>query len=413
MSIYSPCIKIGKLGHRGVTYYICDAEDLCNTIQVALVVCVGANREKHYEYGFSHLTEHMVICSLLYPSMENDLFKDVVIHAYTNFNETVFFIQSAGNSMYSLQKCLLVAKHILDGDYLTNDSMIRAKNEVCNEFNTSSEIKADAVTKLLQPVLGMVHLPLGKIENIYDVCYKDALKFHNKWYAASNSAIIIQSDIAENKVKESLKDVFVSGLSTETPEIPMNNINQYPTINAKPLLTNNVVSSNNSFFISWSKRNSTQGDNMTSYISFLLALDSVKTIIEHCTMNASVTSTVDYSVEIVERNVYLIVFSVSPGSKEAGSFLLPKIKQTELSADDFNKIKLKFLSTISEKHIYNGAQASVALVNECILNFLYDEPIYDIISETRLLIDGASQTHYEFVNNEISAIIENMVQLPL
>ena len=128
MNIYNPCIKTGKLGHRGVTYYICDAEDLCNTIQVALVVCVGANMERHCEYGFSHLTEHMIICSVLF-SAEKEVSIGITIRAYTNFNETVFFIQRDGNSIYDLQKCLLVVKHIINGDYLTNDSMIRAKTK--------------------------------------------------------------------------------------------------------------------------------------------------------------------------------------------------------------------------------------------------------------------------------------------
>ena len=348
----------------GLFYYDNIHPSVVHETKAALVVRAGSCVENKNERGLAHLIEHMNAIGISFLHIR-------VKYAYTQFNETVYFfdhqtIDEMDCSLFAAY-CEQTARSILAGDYLTEETFSQARSEVIREYHRTDMRKLDAIRELFRPDGYDLRLPIGDLDTINRFGLSDAFCFHNRWYSPKNAAFIVASG-TENKKTEQSK-----------------------------------INSNYIFLISKLKRDVGIFERyIEESVCLHIALDAIR-------IASAPFGNINVSTEIFLPGWHLIHLRV-----ETDKFILSKedltinIKNLYINDQILAKAKQSFAERVNKYPTDFGLIDINDILQECIMHFLYGEPMVDVEEERKKALFYLDRIVLDEINDVIKKIIKEM-----
>ena len=216
-----PQIIIGRL-ENGLTYYVKYNGVPENRCELRLVVNAGSILEEDDQQGLAHFVEHMAFNgSEHFEKQELVNFLESIgmrfgpeINAYTSFDETVYMLQLATDSVEILKKGFLVLYDWAQG--LTFDSLEIEKERgvIIEEWRlgqgASSRMRDQQFPILFQGSRYAQRLPIGQ-KAVLDTFRQESLRrFYRDWYHPDLMAVIAVGDFNPDSIEAIIVEQFGS-----------------------------------------------------------------------------------------------------------------------------------------------------------------------------------------------------------
>lgn len=159
---------------------------------MALTVKVGSIFQQKDNRGAAHLLEHVLMSFLTFNLIKNVRY---TAKAYTDFNETIFYIKGPSDKNNFLQ-CLDIILGIVQGKFLEEKYFQRAKMDVLEEIESRHD-KCTITDILLRESEYIEYLALGNREDVLKLEFKDIKDFFDKFYSADLMSLAIVGDILD------------------------------------------------------------------------------------------------------------------------------------------------------------------------------------------------------------------------
>jgi zinc protease len=411
-------LELGKL-ENGLNYYIYNNDVEGDVIRICLVVKVGSLMEKDNHGGIAHFIEHMCIYNsdFVYTNKDNsDFVQNSLMSGYTNFEETVYFLNC---KIEELKDGLSTFSDIITGRNLVMNSMKVIKEELRLEIVAESKTSKFRLQQAILPELvGIKQLkhkfPLGNLECVHDLTFKDVQRFHNKGYKPENSAVFIVGSIEKYKTKALLEEIFST-------------IERSNSSYVKPLFKNyegsnkvlmNIVDNlkydeMQLYYLKPVLHYNSMDDDLKLKITDYFGL----TLIEGYIKEALSSKEIDIiSLNFVsqrllsESNFSVLEMKVKKGILKKSKCVFNIIKELAshgLSEKQFIKYKQSFLYELTEHYRQNQVVSNKTIAKECINNYLYNEPLISINHEYNLFCYIVQELSLKELNILIEKILKN------
>jgi len=398
----------------GITYYVQSMMDISMMPKVALIVRAGSMMEEYHELGLSHFLEHMLVDKLKYPIHNNHI---VSGHAYTNFHETVYFFYNCTrkeDDTYFIFECMNAINEILSGTELNPDSMERVRRDVQNEHLISGVGKESALKELFTDNHPNIHLSIGDISLINAFSYDDVLNYHRKWYTPNNAAIIIESNLEVNKIES-----FIYNQNAKLQISPLNksylenngNKKWSCMSGVKERYDENIVRPTLYFISKYHRLISSPKKYMESLVNLELAQEAFKLVMSNYFSSQGMQyCDIDGTVELFTNDWYLIRFKITI-DKDITEIndIIHYLKLMEIDQIIFYKAKEIYHQKIGERTKDYLAYGKDFFINECIQNFLFSEPILDLIDEINFAHNAIDKASFKNVQKCFNYVKNNCV----
>ena len=401
---FSSHVIHGTLPKSGLSYYSIDkCNNMSTDYDVFLVIQGGSSIEKDSEHGISHLLEHMSVLGVLYSEEQDFLSFPAYIQAFTNFNETVFQFVLKNASFSYLSKCISIAKNILTQKGLYEKTLTLAKTELINELEKMNPSLSGTLNAIPCPQLNKLKIPAGNLSCINRLRLEDVIEHHKKWCLPEESSIIISSNFESFKIAQLLMDVFENNVSVgnfawNEQKIPTK-ITQREHISYEKQVPNITL-------LSIVERDFHQLDKyMLLSIGLHIALDALVMKMKRFSNSNFIT----VSVEIISIDLWLIRFEIQPQCCNDCSDILKKFRNLTLSVNAYSNAKRRYANKALQFRQTKKAGQPLDLFVECIANFLYDEPIFDVVDEADYILRVLPNVNYNLVRSKFEAITKCLV----
>jgi len=405
-------------GMDGIIYYLRSITDVPIISRIALVVKVGSMMEDHNEYGLSHFLEHMLVDKMKYPVQDNHIPSGLFCHAYTNFYETVYLFynnQSKEDDAYTfISDCMNGINEIISGTGLNPDAMERVRRDVQNEHSTSVINKETAIKQLFMDEYPNIHLSIGDISFINSFSFDDVFDYHRKWYTPDNAAIIIESNLEAEKI-----ELLIAKKNTKLQTDPLITDHSLNNENGKWSCESKAKEKHNEnfsppglYFISKYRRLISSPEKyMESLINLDLALEAFKLIVRnYLSLQGMQDYDVDGEVEIFSSDWHLVRFRIAFDENIiATDEIIHYLKTMELNKNIFYKTQKICHQKIDDNTKDYSVQGKDFFINECIQNFLFSEPIFELIDEINLAHNAIDKASFKAVQGCFDYIKRNCV----
>ena len=376
-----------------LTYYVNNPADVYTGARVALVVKAGANNEQTSERGLSHFVEHMTINTMLHPSLDGVACFEAIDYAYTSFHETVYVFTSDAHSdenneedmLLFVERCIQTIKQILDGTLLMEKSLPQVRCDVIHECKQSDVGKAKALHTIFECENIRANLPVGYVDRIESFCFSDVQNYHKTWYLTENAGIIILGNISTIQVEEIISRTWFP--ECFIPRFPQPNAAPEQLIQNVSTVTNDTDAA--SIFLqllSKEKRKAVCSRSqkevcIDEQIEALIALHIVMQIVEGTINDYFADRDVDCHTlccfaEPFSYDWYMVRFEFQLAARGFDVNQLTSWIQThQLTKPLYEKAKNEFYSCVIERAQLYQTPSLSCMMDECIQNFVYDEPI--------------------------------------
>ena len=406
--MYNFCSHIlqGILPNCGLTYYNIDKCNCNNTYDehdVFLVIRGGSSTENASEHGISHLLEHTIVLGVLYPEGQDFFSFPAYVQAFTNFNETVFQFKLKNDGFSYFSQCIYAIKNIFLSQGLYERMFILAKNEVENELDRMDFSINEALNAIPHTQSRNLKLPAGNLSCISQLQFKDVIEHHRNWYLLEESSIIISSRFKTTKVVQLLADVFENNISMKDsswnePEISSEFLQKKDLCFEKriPCIT----------LFSVIERNFQQLDKyMLLSIGLGIALDALAIKIKRFCSARFVAC----SVEIIGTDLWLVRLEIHQQDHNVCNDILNLMDNPSLNKHDYINAKRRYTSKALRVLKKNKTQKPIDVFAECVANFLYDEPVFDVLDEAKYILRALPEVNFDIVRSKFDAIVKNLV----
>jgi len=214
-------VRTGKL-KNGLTYYIRKNAKPENKVDLRLVVNAGSLMENDDQLGLAHFMEHMNFNGTKrFPKNKLvDYLQSIGVkfgqhlNAYTNFDETVYFLPIPSDNPEKLEKGFQVIEDWAFNAVLTPEEIDKERGVVLEEYRlglgADDRMMKRYLPKMLYKSRYADRLPIGKKEILEKFSYDKIINFYKDWYRPDLMAVIVVGDIDVNAMEKKIKDHFSS-----------------------------------------------------------------------------------------------------------------------------------------------------------------------------------------------------------
>jgi predicted Zn-dependent peptidase len=183
------------------------------SVTVEILVNTGSQFETLEKNGISHFLEHMC-----FKGTHQRSGRDIVhfldglgsrTNAFTDDEMTGYYVKSAKKHW---KKTLAIVADIFQNPLFPNDEIQREKGVILGEINMYKDDPASVASDLYDEVLygdqpaGWTILGLEK--NITDMTREDFFHYHNQYYVANNTVVIIAGNIEKKEIFAEVEKYF-------------------------------------------------------------------------------------------------------------------------------------------------------------------------------------------------------------
>lgn len=191
--------------------YVFPVVGIGNANYLALSQKIGTANENKEEAGMAHLLEHMQM------SYDFDRSTNFECFASTNFYSTTYYFNV---DLCEFDIVVEIIKNIIQGTYLNEKNMNRAKREILEEFKVYNEKNRNSDFRyLLETIKYEEKLPIGKVSLIEKFRIEDVKEFFQRNYSVQKMCLIWVVDEETLKKKETQWIDKINGSNKEIEEI--------------------------------------------------------------------------------------------------------------------------------------------------------------------------------------------------
>lgn len=425
---------------NGLTYYLRHNEWPEKRAFFYIAQKVGSIQEEENQRGLAHFLEHM--CFNGTTNFPGDRLKTYLqsigvkfgenLNAYTSFDETVYNIDNVNVEIAgAIDSCLLIL-HDWSHDLLLEDKEIDKERGVINE---EWRMRSSAMMRMYEKALPEIYpdskyglrLPIGTMDIVMNFPYEALRSYYRKWYRPDLQAIVIVGDINVDEMEQKIQKVFADIQPASADAAPFE---YYPVPdNAEPIVSINKDKeqhTNNVLFMWKTKAFPREMKNTTNYLVTDLVANAMSSMFSERIsdilqkenapfLNAGfgyedffVSKTkAAYSGSVVcEDNKY------ETGIKALYREIL-RAKKYGFTAAEYERFKSELLSQFESIYLHRDKVQSRNFVNECVRNFLENEPMTGIEWTYNTMKQIVPNTNVDMVNRLIQQMPSNNLVIAL
>lgn len=174
-----------------------------------MAIDVGANYDGSNS-GIAHLTEHILLGFDRF-QREKEL-KSYEIVGKTGFETTIFTLTTPDDKA-NVEACFRILSSIINGTYITDFGYDTIKDDVIQEiYEAQRSYKKNFYMRLFKKLYGdsntLLNFPIGTLECVQAISYKDICGFWNRTYKVAPYRITVMSEIDKDFIQEKYNMYF-------------------------------------------------------------------------------------------------------------------------------------------------------------------------------------------------------------
>lgn len=413
---------------NGLTYYLRHNEWPEKRAFFYIAQKVGSIQEEEDQRGLAHFLEHM--CFNGTKNFPGDRLKQYLetigvkfgenLNAYTSFDETVYNIDNVNvETAGAIDSCLLIL-HDWSHDLLLEDKEIDKERGVINE---EWRTRSSAMMRMYEKGLPEMYpgskygnrLPIGTMDVVLNFPYEALRSYYHKWYRPDLQAIVVVGDFSVEEMEAKIQKMFAD---IKPADADAAKFEYFPVPdNAEPIVTINKDKEqrNNVIDFSWkTEAFPIEMKNTISYYMFHVLRSAMSSMFSerisdilqkenapflHAGFGYG-TFAVSKTKDAFNCNVVCEDNKYETGVKAMLREVF-RVKQHGYNASEFERFKSKILSSVENAYLHRDKVQSANYVNECVRQFIDNEPMPGIVWEYQTLNQFMPQLTVEMVNEMV------------
>jgi zinc protease len=405
-----PNVRVGKLDN-GMTYYIRHNEKPAQRADFYIAQKVGSVLEEESQRGLAHFLEHMAFngtTNLPGMTLREYLQSRGIkfgenLNAGTGIDQTVYMVTNVPTNIPGLvDTCLLILHDWSSFIALEEAEIDNERGVILEELRT----REDANQRIMETILPIMYpnspyanrLPGGLPEVVANFEYQTLRDYYHKWYRPDLQGIIIVGDIdvdaIEARIKEMYADIPTPVNPAPRPQFMIeDNVDPIVAIASDPEATNYRV---NIYYKTEATPDSLKNDLnywIGQYATGIISSMEIKRL-QEITQKANPPFVYGYS---YYSNYYIAptedawtsiaMAKDAAGIDEALTALVTennRMAQFGFTNSEYERAKADFLKQIESQYNERNNTNNDQYVNECLENFLSNEPMMGIETEYAL-----------------------------
>ena len=405
-----PNVRIGKLDN-GLTYYIRHNEKPSGRADFYIAQKVGSVLEEESQRGLAHFLEHMAFngtTNLPGMTLREYLQSRGIkfgenLNAGTGIDQTVYMVTNVPTDIPGLvDTCLLILHDWSSFIALEEAEIDNERGVILEELRT----REDANQRIMEAILPIMYpnspyanrLPGGLPEVVANFKYQTLRDYYHKWYRPDLQGLIIVGDIdvdaIEARIKEMFADIPAPVDPAPRPQFMIeDNVEPIVAIASDPEATNYRV---NLYYKTDATPDSLKNDINYWLGQYMLSIISEMQIdrLQELTQKANPPFIYGYS---YYSNYYIAptedawcsiaMAKDAAGIDEALTALVTENKRMQLygfTESEYERAKADFMKRIESQYNERNNTENSRYVDECLNNFLSNEPMMGIETEYAL-----------------------------
>ena len=426
-----PNVRVGKLDN-GLTYYIRHNEKPSGRADFYIAQKVGSVLEEESQRGLAHFLEHMAFngtTNLPGMTLREYLQSRGIkfgenLNAGTGIDQTVYMVTNVPTDIPGLVDTCLIILHDWSSFIALEEAEIdNERGVILEELRT----REDANERIMKEILPVMYpnspyanrLPGGLPEVVANFEYQTLRDYYHKWYRPDLQGLIIVGDIdvdaIEARIKELCADIPTPVDPAPRPQFMIeDNDETIVAIASDPEATNYRV---NLYYKTEATPDSLKNDINYWVAQYMLGIISSMEInrLREITQKANPPFIYGYS---YYSNYYIAptedawcsmaMAKDAAGIDEAITALVTENKrmaQFGFTASEYERAKADFQKQIESAYNERNNTENDAYVNECLENFLSNEPMMGIETEYMLYQQIIPSIPLEVINMVASQLI--------
>ena len=425
-----PNVRVGKLDN-GLTYYIRHNEKPAQRADFYIAQKVGSVLEEESQRGLAHFLEHMAFNGTT--NLPGMMLREYLqsrgikfgenLNAGTGIDQTVYMVTNVPTNLPGLvDTCLLILHDWSSFIALEEAEIDNERGVILEELRT----REDANQRIMETILPVMYpnspyanrLPGGLPEVVANFEYQTLRDYYHKWYRPDLQGIIIVGDIdvdaIEARIKEMFADIPAPVDPAPRPQFMIeDNEETIIAIASDPEATNYRV---NLYYKSEATPDSLKNDVNYWIAQYMLSIISEMEInrLQELTQKANPPFIYGYS---YYSNYYICptedawtsmaMAKDAAGIDEAITALVTENKRMQLgfTASEYERAKADFMKRIESKYNERNNTENGQYVNECLENFLSNEPMMGIETEYAMYQQIIPNLPLEYINMVAAQLI--------
>lgn len=432
-----PNVRVGKLDN-GLTYYIRHNEKPAQRADFYIAQKVGSVLEEEPQRGLAHFLEHMAFNGTT--NLPGMMLREYLqsrgikfgenLNAGTGIDQTVYMVTNVPTDLPGLvDTCLLILHDWSSFIALEEAEIDNERGVILEELRT----REDADQRIMEAILPVMYpnspyanrLPGGLPEVVANFEYQTLRDYYHKWYRPDLQGIIIVGDIDVDAIEARIKEMFADIKAPVDPAprprfMIEDNVDPIVAIASDPEQTNYEV---NLYY-----KTETTPDSLKNDIQYWMA-EYVLNIISQMEINRLQDITKKANPPFVYGYSYYSNYYIAPtedawcsvamakdaaGIDEAITALVTENKRMALfgfTASEYERAKADFMKQIENQYNERNNTENRRYVNECLQNFLNNEPMMGIETEYALYQQVIPNLPLEAINMYAQQLIheDNLV----
>jgi len=424
-------VRVGKLDN-GMTYYIRHNEKPAQRADFYIAQKVGSVLEEENQRGLAHFLEHMAFNGTT--NLPGMMLREYLqsrgikfgenLNAGTGIDQTVYMVTNVPTNLPGLvDTCLLILHDWSSFIALEEAEIDNERGVILEELRT----REDASQRIMEAILPVMYpnspyanrLPGGLPEVVANFEYQTLRDYYHKWYRPDLQGIIIVGDIDEDAIEARIKEMFAD-IPTPVDPAPrpqfMIEDNEDPivAIASDPEQTNYQISL---YYKTDATPDSLKNDMNYWVAQYMLGIISEMEInrLQELTQKANPPFVYGYS---YYSNYYIAptedawcgvaMAKDAAGIDEALTALVTENKrmaQFGFTASEYERAKADFMKRVESQYNERNNTENRVYVNECLNNFLSNEPMMGIEEEYNYY--QKMNIPLEFINATAQQLVHN------
>lgn len=418
---------------NGLTYYIRHNAWPEKRAFFYIAQKVGSLQEDDDQRGLAHFLEHMCFNGTKnFPGNQLKTYLESIgvrfgenLNAYTAFDETVYNIDNVNvETEGAIDKCLLIL-HDWSHDLLLQDKEIDAERGVINE---EWRMRSSAMMRMYEKALPVIYpdcrygyrLPIGTMDVVMNFPYETLRNYYRKWYRPDLQAIVIVGDVDVDEIEQKIKNVFAD-VKPAAPDAAK--FEYFPVAdNKEPIVSINKDKEQveNVFIFNWKtdafprEMKNKAAYNVHEILNYAMSSMFSERVAEILQKQNPPFLGADFGLDdfFVSKTKAAFAGSVTceknkyeEGIKALYREIL-RAKRFGFTEAEFNRFKSEYLSQMETIYLKREKMQSSSYVNDCVRNFLENEPMPSI--EWNYEFAKRITSMPEFSVDEVNALLKAM-----
>ena len=405
-----PNVRIGKLDN-GLTYYIRHNEKPTGRADFYIAQKVGSVLEEESQRGLAHFLEHMAFNGTT--NLPGMMLREYLqsrgikfgenLNAGTGIDQTVYMVTNVPTDIPGLvDTCLLILHDWSSFIALEEEEIDNERGVILEELRT----REDASERIMKEILPIMYpnspyanrLPGGLPEVVANFEYQTLRDYYHKWYRPDLQGLIIVGDIdvdaIEARIKEMFADIKAPVDPAPRPQFMIeDNVEPIVAIASDPEATNYRV---NLYYKTEATPDSMKNDINYWVGQYALSMITMMEVnrLQDITQKANPPFVYGYS---YYSNYYIAptedawcsmaMAKDAAGIDEAITTLVTenrRMAEFGFTNSEYERAKADFMKQVENQYNERNNTENDKYVDECLANFLTNEPMMGIETEYAL-----------------------------